>query len=39
MFKQHFGKNDNTNPTVSSFNPSASIPRNVPVWNPTKMST
>lgn len=39
MFKQHFGKNDNTNPTVSSFNPSASIPRNIPVWNPTKMST
>jgi len=39
MFKQHFGKNDNTNPTVSSFNPSASIPRNVPIWNPTKMST
>jgi len=39
MFKQHFGKNDNTNPTVSSFNSSASIPRNVPIWNPTKMST
>ena len=35
LLKKEFGKNDNSNVTVSSYNASASIPRTVPVWNPT----
>ena len=34
LFKKEFGKNDITNPTVSSFNSSAALPRNKPTWPP-----
>ena len=37
QLKQHFGKNNKFNPTVSSYDPSAKLPRDLPPWNPTKM--
>lgn len=37
QLKQHFGKNNKFNETVSSYDPSAKLPRTVPPWNPTKM--
>lgn len=35
--KKRFGKNNKFNPTVSSYDPNAKLPRTVPPWNPTKM--
>jgi hypothetical protein len=37
QLKQHFGRSDNFNGTVSGYDPSAKLPRTVPPWNPTKM--
>ena len=37
LFKKKFGKNDITNPTVSSFNSSVLTPKDLPDWNPTEM--
>ncbi len=34
LFKKEFGKDNITNPTVSSFNSSAALPRNKPTWPP-----
>jgi len=37
QLKKHFGRSDKFNPTVSSYDESAKLPRSVPPWNPTKM--
>lgn len=33
----NFGPKVTTNPTVTAFNATAALPRDLPVWNPTKM--
>lgn len=35
--RNNFGPKITNNPTVTAFNPSAALPRDVPNWNPTKI--